>query len=91
MKKFIVPAMFALAIGFTSCGSDDNEDGAKGNCKECEVFGIKTSVCDNGDGTAKISASVPGLGESSEDVEIPDGVTFEEFADTQCGGLTIGN
>lgn len=32
MKKFIVPAMFALALGFTSCSADKVEDALGLDC-----------------------------------------------------------
>lgn len=82
MKKLMYVAVFALALGFTSCGSDD--DG--GNCRECELFTVPISVCDNGDGTVTTSAA----GES-ETITLPEGTTFEEYADTLCSGtITFG-
>ncbi|UZO81818.1 hypothetical protein NBT05_04965 [Aquimarina sp. ERC-38] len=91
MKKFILPALFVVVtLGFTSCGDDDEDDGAKAGCEECEVLGIKSTICDNGNGTAKVSAEIPGLGKSEEDIDIPEGQTFEEFADTQCSASVFG-
>ncbi len=83
MKKFMCLAVFALALGFTSCGSDDD---APSNCRECEVLTIPVSVCDNGDGTVTTSAA----GES-ETITLPDGTSFEDYANTLCSGtITIG-
>ncbi len=82
MKKLMYVAVFALALGFTSCGSDD--DG--GNCRDCSLLGVPISICDNGDGTVTTSG-----GGESETITLPEGVTFEEYADTLCSGtITIG-
>jgi len=82
MKKFMLSALCAFVLVITSCGSDD--DG--GNCRDCEVLSIPISICDNGDGTA----TVTGAGQS-ETNPIPEGMTFEQFAETACSSsITIG-
>lgn len=79
----MLSAVCAFALVITSCGSDD--DGG-GNCRECEIIGIATSICDNGDGTVTVTA----LGQSGTET-LPEGTTFEAFADATCNaGITIG-
>ncbi len=83
MKKLMSLALFALALGFTSCGSDDD---LPANCRECNILSIDVTICDNGDGTI----TTTGAGQS-ETTDIPDGVTFDEYVDTLCSGtITIG-
>lgn len=86
MKKFILPALFAVALGFTSCGSDDNEDGAS-NCKECDLFGIaQVKICDKGEGKAEITSTVAGFGSETQTVDLPENTTFDAYAEGVCSG-----
>ncbi len=83
MKKLMYVAVFALALGFTACGSDDD---GNPNCRECEVLTIPVSICDNGDGTVTASG-----GGETETITLPEGTTFEQYAETLCSGtITIG-
>ena len=86
MKKFILPALFVVAtLGFTGCG-DDDEDGAS-NCEECKILGlVDAKICDAGDGKAEVTVSVPGFGSETDTQEIPEDLTFEEFAEQVCSG-----
>jgi len=83
MKKLMLTAVCAFTLVLTSCGSDD--DGGQ-NCRECELIGIPVSICDNGDGTVTTTAAG-----QSETADLPEGVTFEQFAETACSAsITIG-
>ncbi|WP_025742222.1 hypothetical protein [Aquimarina pacifica] len=75
MKKFIYLAAFTLALGFTSCGSDDDGDS---NCETCDVIGISITMCDNGDGTADVSAAG-----QTETVDL-EGVSFDAYVEATC-------
>ncbi|WP_103069100.1 hypothetical protein [Aquimarina sediminis] len=78
MKKLMYLAVFSLAFGFTACGSDD--DGSS-NCRECSLLGVPISVCDNGDGTIKVSG-----GGETQTVTLEEGTTYDQYADALCSG-----
>lgn len=73
MKKIMYLITSVLVLGFTACGSDDDdEDVSNSNeCIECSI----AKICNNGDNTATISI----LGLAEEIVDIPEGTTFDEF------------
>ncbi len=75
MKKFIYLAVFTLALGFTACGDDDDD---KGNCENCEVLGISLTMCDNGDGTADVTAAG-----QTETVDL-EGISFDAYVEATC-------
>ncbi len=79
MKKLKYVAILALILAFVSC-SDDDDDGK--NCKSCERDGVALSICDNGNGTAQLT-----IGTGDEQTrDIPEGTSFEAFADGVCAG-----
>ena len=78
MKKIIL----LLGIAFLAFSCSDDDDSSGGNCVTCEIIGISTVTCDNGDGTATVE--IEGV---SQTVDIPEGETFEEFSD--CGDTDI--
>jgi len=81
MKKLVFSLMAVTALGFTSCGSDDDSsDDNSSECVICELTeeGITTDseICENGDGSFTISS------EGSEiTFEESDGITFDQFID----------
>ncbi len=75
MKKLMYVAVVALALGFTSCGSDDD-----GGCPSCDNGPVSISVCDNGDGTYSIEGGTP--------IEIPEGQTFDDVFAQACSFIS---
>lgn len=65
-------SVLTLALSFTGCSDDDDDK----NCQECN--GIE--VCDNGDGTAKVSLAGQVVNESVP-YDGSDG-SFEELCST---------
>ncbi|MEP1489072.1 MAG: hypothetical protein ABJK28_11645 [Algibacter sp.] len=74
MKKIMLSALLIGALGFTSCGSDD--DGGEETtetCETCTLQSIESKYCDNGDGTITITVA----GQSQE---VPlSGVSFSDY------------
>lgn len=86
MKKF---TLLALAIGlfaFTSCSDDDDGGGGNSDCVICSMSmeggSIDTEYCDNGDGTMTVTLRSGGQ-EVSQEQDIPEGVTFDDYINGQ--------
>lgn len=76
MKNFIYVSALVLGLGFvTSCGDDDEDDDSAKTCVTCELLGIETTFCDNGDGT--VTQEIGGV---SQIVDLPEGVSFEDYS-----------
>jgi len=77
MKNLLTIALFATALVFTACSSDDDSTSSSNECKTCEIdlLGTLTSTeyCDNGDGT--MTVTIDGQ-EQTVDLE---GATFDDF------------
>jgi len=82
MKKIMLMACAAGLFAFTSCSSDDDNDGSS-NCQTCTVTfegsTNTTTYCDNEDGTYTIT-----LEDGTETTQdIPEDVSFDEFIASQ--------
>ena len=77
MKNLLTIALFATALVFTACSSDDDSTSSSNECKTCEIdlLGTLTSTeyCDNGDGTMTVTI------DGQEQTQDLDGVSFNEF------------
>lgn len=74
MKKLILLAITVAALGFTSCGNDD--DGGNPSCRTCSADGESSEVCEGENGNAIVD------GEDS-------GIAFQDFIDlAELGGVT---
>jgi len=83
MRNLLYSAIAVLTFLTVACSSDDSAD----NCVECTIALASVEICDNGDGTATVSAA----GES-EIIDL-EGVDFDTFATGACalgGGLGLG-
>lgn len=92
MKKIILPALLIVSLGFFSCGSDDDGDGAS-NCKECDILGFaNVKLCEKENNQVEYTVNVAGFGSETDTQELPEDTTFEEFADGVCAGtIDLGN
>lgn len=87
MKKLMLVAVFGMALGFTSCGSDD--DGGSSSCEECSVLGLADlKICDAGDGNVEVTTTALGQ-TNTETIELPEGTTFAEYAEQNCSGFSL--
>ena len=77
MKKFMFLALMIGALGFHSCGSDDDGNQNQNECQTCdlELLGIVISseYCDNGDGTMTVTS------EGQEETVDLEGLSFDAF------------
>jgi len=88
MKKIMLMAFAAGLFAFTStsCSSDDDGGGSSSDCITCsmdfEGNEFETEYCDNGDGTATVTVTSGGQSVSQEQ-DIPEDFTFEDYVDSQ--------
>ena len=84
MKKTISSVMLAALFAFTGCSKDDEENG--GDCRTCDVLTVSTELCDNGDGTVRVTA----LGETTTlTAEDLDGLSPSEYIETFCNATDL--
>ncbi|GAA4109393.1 hypothetical protein GCM10022393_05960 [Aquimarina addita] len=66
MKKIMFVAVLSMALGFTSCGSDD-DGGSNSGCTTCSFDGETAELCEGENGTI--------IDEDGEDT----GLSLEDF------------
>jgi len=76
MKKSILLLAFTATLAFTSCNKDDDGNGKK--CATCNIAGITTEACDNGDGTVTVTTA--GVSETLTSEEL-DGLSPAEYVE----------
>ncbi|NQX86121.1 MAG: hypothetical protein HRT67_09500 [Flavobacteriaceae bacterium] len=76
MKKLILPVLAFGIFAFTSCNSDDDSNDSENDCVTCDISSISTEYCDNGDGTATITAAG-----ASQTITLPDGQSLSDYLD----------
>ncbi len=81
VRKWSCALITLLGFFCMSCGNDDDD----GNCRSCEIAGIPTTICDNGNNTATFSAP----GTDSFELPFRSGESFEEFVERSCNTVLI--
>lgn len=83
MKKVLFSALVLGLMFTTSCKSDDDNNDAAPACQTCEIIGISSEYCDNGDGTMTVTTAG-----QDQSVDL-NGSSFADFiAALEAGGAT---
>ncbi len=83
MKKVLFSALVLGLLFTTSCKSDDDNGDTAPTCETCEILGISSEYCDNGDGTMTVTTAGQ---EQSVDLN---GSSFADFvAALEASGAT---
>ena len=83
MKKIILSIVMLASIVFISCSDDDNTPAKK--CETCQVNSVNIKICDAGNG--KVEVTTAG---QTVTITLPQGVTYEEYAENACLQEAIG-
>ncbi len=80
MKNFFLALLAIAAVGFTSCGDDDDS-----TCKSCELsflgIGVTTEYCEAGD---HVIQTVSGTSDTLFNTTLSQAVEAQEAAGADC-------